>query len=242
MRQLFKIDESEKRRILEMHENATKKNYLNEGKIAKCIKDDNTNPSVAKVIGVLGADKLCGVLGTNYAKEIGQGFFGEFYYVGVLNPESGNAANRVTISTFSSTGSMYDLCTFSILTGAKEWVGLNTDGFMQTYVTSNNQEVLSNIKSDKTTNKQKSIDFLGYIVDTSAKFDPTKFAEYLVSLVTNPPKNPAKSETIKLAVQNARTVPAGQKMLGTGILASLNSAVPQATTQTTQTPPAGTRQ
>jgi hypothetical protein len=30
MRQLFKIDESEKKRILEMHENATKKNYLNE--------------------------------------------------------------------------------------------------------------------------------------------------------------------------------------------------------------------
>ena len=30
MRQLFKIDESEKKRILEMHENATKKNYLME--------------------------------------------------------------------------------------------------------------------------------------------------------------------------------------------------------------------
>jgi hypothetical protein len=30
MRQLFKIDESEKKRILEMHENATKKNYLSE--------------------------------------------------------------------------------------------------------------------------------------------------------------------------------------------------------------------
>ena len=30
MRQLFNIDESEKQRILEMHENATKKNYLNE--------------------------------------------------------------------------------------------------------------------------------------------------------------------------------------------------------------------
>lgn len=30
MRQLFKIDESEKRRILEMHENATKRNYLME--------------------------------------------------------------------------------------------------------------------------------------------------------------------------------------------------------------------
>mgnify|MGYP003342690034 CR=1 FL=1 len=30
MRQLFKIDESEKRRILEMHENATRKNYLSE--------------------------------------------------------------------------------------------------------------------------------------------------------------------------------------------------------------------
>ena len=30
MRQLFKIDESEKKRILEMHENATKKNYLGE--------------------------------------------------------------------------------------------------------------------------------------------------------------------------------------------------------------------
>ena len=30
MKQLFKIDESEKRRILEMHENATKRNYLME--------------------------------------------------------------------------------------------------------------------------------------------------------------------------------------------------------------------
>jgi hypothetical protein len=30
MKQLFKIDESEKRRILEMHENAIRKNYLNE--------------------------------------------------------------------------------------------------------------------------------------------------------------------------------------------------------------------
>jgi hypothetical protein len=30
MKQLFKIDESEKRRILEMHENAVKRNYLNE--------------------------------------------------------------------------------------------------------------------------------------------------------------------------------------------------------------------
>jgi hypothetical protein len=30
MRQLFKIDESEKKRILEMHENATKRNYLSE--------------------------------------------------------------------------------------------------------------------------------------------------------------------------------------------------------------------
>ena len=31
MRQLFKIDESEKKRILEMHETATRKNYLGEG-------------------------------------------------------------------------------------------------------------------------------------------------------------------------------------------------------------------
>ena len=30
MKQLFKIDESEKKRILEMHENATKRNYLSE--------------------------------------------------------------------------------------------------------------------------------------------------------------------------------------------------------------------
>lgn len=34
MKQLFKIDESEKKRILEMHENALKRNYLNEGKPA----------------------------------------------------------------------------------------------------------------------------------------------------------------------------------------------------------------
>ena len=30
MKKLFEIDENEKKRILEMHENATKKNYLSE--------------------------------------------------------------------------------------------------------------------------------------------------------------------------------------------------------------------
>jgi hypothetical protein len=40
MRQLFKIDESEKKRILEMHENATKRNYL--------IEQPNTDPLVSK--------------------------------------------------------------------------------------------------------------------------------------------------------------------------------------------------
>jgi hypothetical protein len=40
MRQLFKIDESEKKRILEMHENATKRNYLTE--------QSNTDPLVSK--------------------------------------------------------------------------------------------------------------------------------------------------------------------------------------------------
>lgn len=41
MRQLFKIDESEKKRILEMHENATKKNYLIEQGTTNCIEDDS---------------------------------------------------------------------------------------------------------------------------------------------------------------------------------------------------------
>ena len=40
MRQLFKIDESEKKRILEMHENALKRNYLME--------QPNTDPLVSK--------------------------------------------------------------------------------------------------------------------------------------------------------------------------------------------------
>jgi hypothetical protein len=44
MRQLFKIDESEKKRILEMHENATKRNYL--------IEQPTTDPLVSKQGGI----------------------------------------------------------------------------------------------------------------------------------------------------------------------------------------------
>jgi hypothetical protein len=44
MRQLFNIDESEKKRILEMHENATKKNYLME--------QPTTDPLVSKQGGI----------------------------------------------------------------------------------------------------------------------------------------------------------------------------------------------
>ena len=57
MKQLFKIDESEKRRILEMHENATRKNYLNEqeptqptqrANVPHTIVDNDGRPSTLK--------------------------------------------------------------------------------------------------------------------------------------------------------------------------------------------------
>lgn len=242
MKQLFKIDESEKRRILEMHENATKRNYLMEGKMAKCIKDDpTTEGSASKAIGVLGADNLCSVLGQDPNKDIGQGFYGEFYYIGQLDPPKGNAKNYVTFYTFTAQGSVYELCNFGIMAGAKEWSALNTNNFFMSYNPSNDPRFVAEIKADKTPNKQKSIDALTTIVSSAEKFDPTKFADYLINLVNTPPAKTAKSDLIVLAVQNARTVPQGQKLLSTGILASLNNAVPQAAAAT-GAPATGARQ
>ena len=240
MKQLFKIDESEKRRILEMHENATRKNYLMEGNKVKCIKND-TDGDVSKAIGILNADNLCSVLGQDPNKDIGQGFYGEFYYIGQLDPAKGNAKNYVTFYTFTSTGSVYELCNFGIMAGDKEWTALNTNSFFMSYSPSNDPRFVAEIKADKTPNKQKSIDALTTIVSSAEKFDPTKFADYLVNLVNNPPAKPVKSELLKLAVQNARTVPQGQKLLSTGVLVALNNAVPQAAA-TTGTPATGTRQ
>ena len=44
MKQLFRIDESEKKRILEMHENATRKNYLGEQETPAAATDSSTTP------------------------------------------------------------------------------------------------------------------------------------------------------------------------------------------------------
>ena len=76
MKQLFKIDESEKRRILEMHENATRKNYLNEA-TEKCVVKEPTDLSeqYKLAISFAGGD-FCKAVDSNQP----MGILGKFIY------------------------------------------------------------------------------------------------------------------------------------------------------------------
>jgi len=74
MRQLFKIDESEKKRILEMHENATKKNYLMEQGTGNCIANESQDK--AKQLTNNNITEFCNSLRSN--QDFGLGLY---YYV-----------------------------------------------------------------------------------------------------------------------------------------------------------------
>ena len=74
MRQLFKIDESEKKRILEMHERATKKNYLMEQGTDNCI--DSKSVDKANQLTNNNITEFCNSLRDN--QDFGLGLY---YYV-----------------------------------------------------------------------------------------------------------------------------------------------------------------
>jgi len=255
MRQLFKIDESEKKRILEMHERATRKNYLMEGKSVPCLKDDAKNQGVIdRIVGLMGgADKLCAVLGTGKkgGKNVGQGFIGEFYYKAIDNPNSYNAINAVKFYTLSTGGNMVSIFDIGINANDTEWAAFNVAYSMMSYNPSNDPRLYEEVKTDNSPAKLKSVDRLTAIADaaTNQGLDPTKFVEYLVNLINNPPAEPAKSEMVKLAIQNLKSVKqkegVGNKILDNPIISAVASAVPAeqtASPQTPTTPQTSTRQ
>lgn len=84
MKQLFKIDESEKRRILEMHENATKRNYLMEqgtkpAASKTCFLPDDANQKSTTYSNNLFKDKVNEVCTSLNGSN--QFFVGKYYFL-----------------------------------------------------------------------------------------------------------------------------------------------------------------
>lgn len=84
MKQLFKIDESEKRRILEMHENATKRNYLMEqgtkpAASKTCFLPDDANQKSDTYSNNLFKDKVNEVC--RGLESYNQFFVGKYYFL-----------------------------------------------------------------------------------------------------------------------------------------------------------------
>lgn len=98
MKKLFEIGESEKKRILEMHENATKKNYLNEAQSKCSVELPKSMAQVTgadkKVTNAGGVATICSIFDNNSEWAIAG-----IYFVGTYVPdeESQGSANKVAI-------------------------------------------------------------------------------------------------------------------------------------------------
>jgi len=111
MRKLFEIDENEKRRILEMHETATKNLYLGEQATQKggCL-DPQTRTERSKEITDLGGESnLCKILGTSNNPLVGDSYYGTFYFKGYKDK---NGIPEVTVYKLNTKFFLQDVATF----------------------------------------------------------------------------------------------------------------------------------
>ncbi len=113
MRQLFKIDESEKKRILEMHETATRKNYLSEAPeankqpVTKGCGVDTTGPNYSEAASFAGGDFCPAVNNTSTP----WGILGKFLYYRLDRNDASNkyGATMIYFFTFRPYGPTFEL-------------------------------------------------------------------------------------------------------------------------------------
>ena len=220
MRQLFKIDESEKKRILEMHENATKKNYLMEQTIAKCLNDKNTN--LSDFIQKVGANNLCAMLTKVLENNVTNNFIGEFMYKAVTaqdNPETGpptietksNAKSEVTFYTIAPYGGFVELFTLSLYTGRNLWETFNNNyelGYDQT----TNKTFLDEIKNDKSPTRMVSVDILSRVIKDENQFGGNVVKLYFQNLLKTLPPEDMRKQTFDLAIAESKKTEKGQQL------------------------------
>lgn len=212
MRQLFKIDESEKKRILEMHENATKKNYLMEQTIAKCLSDKNSN--VSDFIQKVGANNLCAMLTKVLENNVTNNYIGEFIYKAVTaqdNPETGpptietktNARSEVTFYTIAPYGGFVELFTLRLYTGKNLWETYNNNYELE-YGQTTNKTFLDEIKNDKSPTRMVSVNILSRVLKDEKQFGENVVKLYFKNLLNTLPPEDIRKQTFDLAIAEAK--------------------------------------
>jgi hypothetical protein len=220
MRQLFKIDESEKKRILEMHENATKKNYLMEQTIAKCLNDKNSD--LSDFVQKVGANNLCAMLARVLENNVTNNFIGEFMYKAVTlqdNPETGppavetktSARSEVKFYTIMPYGKFVELFSLRLFTGKNLWD--TADNFYKLeYGQATNKTSLDEIKNDTSPTRTVSVDILSKVINDENQFGGNVVKLYFQNLLKTLPPEDIRKQTFDLAIAEAKKTEKGQQL------------------------------
>jgi hypothetical protein len=175
MKKLFEIDENEKRRILEMHETATKNLYLGEQATQKggCL-DPQTRTERSKEIAALGGESnLCKILGTSNNPLVGDSYYRTFYFKGY---EAENGIPEVTVYKLNTKFLLQDVGTFRNTT--RGWISTGTIDIEPTTTVLPKDGKLDGISSEEIL---KSIENTA----NSRGLDSTKYLDFLKSVLGN---------------------------------------------------------
>lgn len=222
MRQLFKIDESEKKRILEMHEKATKKNYLMEQTIAKCLSDKNTD--LSDFIQKVGANNLCAMLTKVLENNVTNNFIGEFMYKAVTlqeNPETGpptietksSAKSEVKFYTITPYGAFTELFTLRLFMGKDRNLWETFNNFYELeYGQTTNKTFLDEIKNDKSPTRMVSVNILSRVIKDENQFGGNMVKLYFQNLLKTLPPEDIRKQTFDLAIAESKKTEKGQQL------------------------------
>lgn len=190
MKQLFKIDESEKRRILEMHENATKRNYLMEqGTQQNCFITEYQTKIATMFDNKV--SELCSNL--NNTEEF---YLGKYY----LKPVDRNDSDKKNWNVYTVGGNglgITEIGAIKLTTSKDKW-------FYEGFNTRNTPTVDTSLRNDV---KRMSDLFTSFLPENQTSFDRTIFKEYLVNLSEIEPEF---KETIKNYINTLKSTQGGE--------------------------------
>ena len=191
MKQLFKIEESEKRRILEMHENATKRNYLMEqGTQQNCFRQEDQTKIATMFDNKV--SELCSNL--NNTEEF---YLGKYYLKPVDRNDSDTKKNWNVYTVGGNGLGITEMGAIKLTTSKDKW-------FYEGFNTRNTPTVDTSLRNDLT---QMSEFLTSFLPENQTSFDRTIFKEYLVNLSEIEPEF---KETIKNYINTLKSTQGGE--------------------------------
>ena len=195
MKRLFEIDENEKKRILEMHENATKNLYLSEQAGKKTCLTQETIAEYSTFITAMGGDSnLCKILGTSNNPLVGDTYYKYAYFHGFAG---GQAGEKPIVKVFKL-DTNFNLVEISEFQNIKSVGGWFTSGGINQF----NFTVI--VPKDGKINDNPAYLVLDLIESNPTRFglDSTKYLEYLVHMANT---YPAYKKTLEYVVNFSKT-------------------------------------